>query len=375
MSLLLSLVALLGAAVQAGSDPAQEAIDAGILAGKQGDHRKAIEHFQRARRAAPDSPQVLFYLGVAESKLSGRELRAIAWFGAYLTARPDAPNAEAVRKQIERLQASQQQTLERLIQLAEEAGAALNASGETSLYLCSAAKMWGEAGNVPAALKALDRIRDDYGKKTWKQDALASIADSQAAAGDHAGAKRTADSIQDPKEKAKALVAIALHEAEADGIAAALETAGRIENVELLIDALIGIARVQAARGDRSGAEKSLKRAEELAGKPGTASNGESPVPAARKEILEEAGKRPLKNAAPERLRVTDWTELLDDSDRRNLHSLNLPEFLDLPGHLASLPPSKDLEIAVGTALETAGRVLGGRRRVDACLKRLEPKK
>jgi len=86
------------------SDPAplpleaQAAMRKGILAAKEQEWLIAIQSFEDARRTAPEAPEVLYNLGLAESKISGRELRAIAWFGAYLTAAPDAPNSAAVNE-------------------------------------------------------------------------------------------------------------------------------------------------------------------------------------------------------------------------------------------------------------------------------------
>ena len=63
------------------SPAAQEAINNGIIATKVPDYLLAIKYFEEARKAAPQSPEVFFNLGLAESKIPGRELRAICWFG------------------------------------------------------------------------------------------------------------------------------------------------------------------------------------------------------------------------------------------------------------------------------------------------------
>ena len=76
---------------------AQEALNKGIIAAKVPDYPLAIRYFEEARKLAPAAPVIFMNLGIAESKMPGRELRAIAWFGAYLAAVPDAPNAAAVK--------------------------------------------------------------------------------------------------------------------------------------------------------------------------------------------------------------------------------------------------------------------------------------
>jgi len=77
---------------------AQEAINKGIIAAKNQDYLLSIQYFQAARKIAPDAPEIYYDLGLAESKLPGRQLRAVAWFGAYLAANPTAANAAAMTK-------------------------------------------------------------------------------------------------------------------------------------------------------------------------------------------------------------------------------------------------------------------------------------
>jgi|CXWL01.1.fsa_nt_gi tetratricopeptide (TPR) repeat protein len=79
---------------------AQEALDKGIIAAKVPDYLLAIRYFEEARKLAPAAPVIYLNLGIAESKILSRELRAMAWFGAYLAAYPNAPNAAAVNEQI-----------------------------------------------------------------------------------------------------------------------------------------------------------------------------------------------------------------------------------------------------------------------------------
>src|SRR4029079_3179532 len=81
---------------------ALDAFNKGVIAAKQNkNYPLAISYFQDARRLAPGVPMIYLNLGLAESKIPGRELRAIAWLGAYLEANPNAPNADAVKEQID----------------------------------------------------------------------------------------------------------------------------------------------------------------------------------------------------------------------------------------------------------------------------------
>src|SRR5262245_45266906 len=93
------LITPIAAAVETTSLPpdAQQALHKGLAAAKQQQWDIAIQNFQDARKIAPDAPEIFYDLGLAESKIAGRELRAVAWFGAYLAASPNAANAAAVK--------------------------------------------------------------------------------------------------------------------------------------------------------------------------------------------------------------------------------------------------------------------------------------
>jgi tetratricopeptide (TPR) repeat protein len=94
---------------------AQQAYDKGLLAAQQQDFLLAIRYFEEARKAVPNNANILFNLGLAESKVPGRELRAIAWFGAYLALQPNAPHAAAVKKQINALDVKRESKVKQLI--------------------------------------------------------------------------------------------------------------------------------------------------------------------------------------------------------------------------------------------------------------------
>src|SRR5258708_27678135 len=100
---------------------AQEALNKGIIAAKVPDYLLAIRCFAEARKLAPAAPVIFMNLGIAESKMPGRELRAIAWFGAYLAATPDAPNAAAVKEQISVLEVRNQSNVLRFLKTVQVA--------------------------------------------------------------------------------------------------------------------------------------------------------------------------------------------------------------------------------------------------------------
>jgi hypothetical protein len=102
-------------------------------------------------------------MGLAESKIPGRELRAIAWFGAYLAANPNAPNAAAVKKQISVLEVRSQSNTSRFLKILEDAANQIQKSKvwmEDQWFVLDArrdnllkvAALWQESGDSPKKL-------------------------------------------------------------------------------------------------------------------------------------------------------------------------------------------------------------------------------
>ena len=141
---------------------AQAAVDKGILAAKDAqDYLLAIRYFQAARKIAPGEPDIYYKLGVAESNIPGRELRAICWLEAYLAVDPTVPNAAAVKKQIDVLDVKSQSRLSKLIKPVQDAANKLSDSNDpdSSMYgaksraLIEVAALLAETGDVEGALK------------------------------------------------------------------------------------------------------------------------------------------------------------------------------------------------------------------------------
>jgi hypothetical protein len=128
---------------------------------------------------------VFLNLGLAESRIPGRELRAMAWFGAYLAASPNAPNAAAVRQQIAALDVRNQSNLSRLIKAIEDPPIQTTTPNELMYTveqinlsnLRRIVTIWAKAGDFKAALRTAELIKgDDY----YIHTAQAAIAEAQA---------------------------------------------------------------------------------------------------------------------------------------------------------------------------------------------------
>ena len=191
---------------------AQEALDKGIIAAKVPDYLLAIRFFEEARKAAPQAPVIYLNLGLAESRIPGRELRAIAWFGAYLAAYPDAQNAAAVKEQIAVLDVRNQSNVSRLIKAVQDAASQLPATDyRDGLFFVNGslppvAILWAEAGDIKAALKVAELLED---RNNIKGGAQRDIGKAQAKSGDIVGAQKTADLIQNASYKSEVQAAIA----------------------------------------------------------------------------------------------------------------------------------------------------------------------
>lgn len=185
---------------------AQEAIKKGILATKIPDYLLAIRYFEEARKAAPQSPEVFYNLGLAESKISGRELRASCWFAAYLTVNPDAANASAIKEQINMLLIKNFSNLTRLIKSLQDTYFNLPVLLYDNTEKVSV--LWAFSGDFTNAIKIANTI--DHPQSTFtKNYLLKEIALYQISKGDIEDAKKTMESITDSRFKCEILTTIA----------------------------------------------------------------------------------------------------------------------------------------------------------------------
>ena len=410
MCLVLPFAVLAQTATPATLPPAaQEALNNGILAAKLPDYLLAIRYFEEARKTAPKHPVIYLNLGLAESKISGRELRAIAWFGAYLVAYPGAPNAAAVKEQIAVLKVRNQSNISRFLKTVQDAAGQSSSFNEPSrggttqadLYLYELTTWWLDSGDMAAAIKSANLVRD----ADLKGSVQGRIAIAKAEAGDIAGAQKTADLIQDARSRSLGLIGIAkakikggdfagakntlasalkavdlietdsefrktglairtewlqsqhrtliaAAQAEAGDIAGAQKTTDLIlaQHVYFKSGAQITIAEAQLNARDIAGAEKTLADAQKNAELIDDASWKTS----RQKAIVESQARLGIaKGASPNRqstsdtqptippvVTVSDWLKKLDDDNMNNDCPLSTEPFLDLAGYLKSLPPN-----------------------------------
>lgn len=278
--LILTLLALASGRHAVASTPtplpptAQEALNKGIIAAKVPDYLLATRYFEEARRAAPQAPVIYLNLGLAESRIPGRELRAIAWFGAYLAAYPDAPNAAAVKEQIGVLDVRNRSNVLNLVNSVQDAADKLSRlfpnGPPPDCDGCDppknpnlvVAELWASAGDITAALKLADLIPNARDKSF----AYRHIAGVQAEHGDIAGALKTADLIHDASNRGYTYRSIANAQAKSADFAGALNAAGLIQDGDNnRIYAYREIAIAQAENGEIEGALNTVAAAQKAA--------------------------------------------------------------------------------------------------------------
>lgn len=230
-TLIAALLLLTGGILHAELPPeAQTAVKKGLLAANRQDFPLAAMFFAEARELAPEAPELLYNLGLAESKIPGRELRAIVWFGAYLAANPGAPNAAAVKDQMDQLDATSQVNISRLLKAVADAANIVpepdrsKPPGLVGSYaqggsLQDAAILLVRNGNAGDALQLVAAIKETY----WRSRGQGNIGLALSKAGDTRGAGKCYSLAM--KTDSGPSYDLANTQARAGEIAAALKTA------------------------------------------------------------------------------------------------------------------------------------------------------
>jgi tetratricopeptide (TPR) repeat protein len=135
---------------------AQDLFDKGLIAARIPDYLQAINYFEQARAVVPLAPEILYNLGLAESKIPGRELRAICWFAAYLDTSPTPANAPAVKQEIDELDVRSHSNLSRIIRSLQEIVNKIPLAGNREAPLQEVALLWLEVGDMSNARLIID---------------------------------------------------------------------------------------------------------------------------------------------------------------------------------------------------------------------------
>lgn len=333
---------------------AQEALDRGIAAASSYDYQLAIRHFNEARELAPGVAIVYLNLGVAESLLPGRYLRAVAWFGAYLTAYPDAPNAASVAEEIAILERANRADIARLIAGVKDAIDQLPLSAQGGM-LEKLAGLYASAGDSDGASRVVGRFLNDSDRARVRADIAAAEATARTAtartqlhAGDVAAARETLSAtvpivklIEIDAHQIDAALALAVAQTTAGDIAGARDAFAIADDAaERNTDPYdrsrhlteIGAARFKA--GDVSGGRATFERARAAAAQISTASQRD----------------RRLSSLVIRRAEVGDLS-----GARKTVEGLDPPAYAEWSAIAEAEARTGDLAAAVKTTARLAG--------------------
>ncbi len=202
---------------------ARAEIDRGVAATQRKDFASAIEHFQRAREDAPYAAEPLLDLALACDGAGGREVPAMLWYHAYLSANPDAADAPYARAKIAELTARAQANVRRL---RIEALVGLQAAVAQAMGAAKAPLLWSLARaqvalDDPGGARATQTLMTDK----WRRDStLDAIARWLSRHGDYAGALATAGAMEDKGLMRWVVCDVASRQAKAGAVDAALAT-------------------------------------------------------------------------------------------------------------------------------------------------------
>jgi len=188
------------------SPEAQRAIQWGKEAAQNKNYELALTFFEMAQKEAPNAPEIYGYLGLTESKIGGRELRAIAWYGAYLAANPRAGNAAAVNNAIAELMKASENNISLLMKTWEAASEDMPDSADRGPHTDGFRRdFWREqVGEWYASYGSIEdarRIAKSIPNPQMADGVWAGILSAQLRAGDKGSAKRTLKLIHDATRK------------------------------------------------------------------------------------------------------------------------------------------------------------------------------
>jgi tetratricopeptide (TPR) repeat protein len=202
----------------------------GTAAARQQDWLPALRAFEQAYKLGPTPPAapLLFNLGFTESRLPGRELRAIAWFRLYLHDVPSAANAGAVRQELAGLRVRVEATLDALAAKMRELAAQFPAEQQRQRACGFLALTQARAGHFREA-RATAESGDCAGRVNPNVivSLLKQIADCQSRAGDFEGAFQTLRDVKHFVDRWAALETLIEAEAEAGECTLAKATVNR----------------------------------------------------------------------------------------------------------------------------------------------------
>jgi tetratricopeptide (TPR) repeat protein len=189
-----------------GVQPGEETVlfNQGMNAAKGLFYREASQYFEKAftnSKTVIYPGLSMFNAGIADSKMPGRELRAIAWFGGFMTSE-FVVNTSYFKSQIELLRDRNHRTVISMLKKIQDV--ALRFSGyEREMFMGQVAALWMQIGDPQSAKRALDLIPNAA------PDYTQSLLELYINNGDLLTAEKITDTIRDEKYRKLALIKLA----------------------------------------------------------------------------------------------------------------------------------------------------------------------
>jgi tetratricopeptide (TPR) repeat protein len=196
-----TIIVLFAAPAGFGADPTTvRAMEKGLAAAKIKDYALAIRYFQEARRTSPYAPEILYNIGLAESRMQGRQFSAMTWFKAFLAASPNSPKVAQVRSLYKEMEVSTESDVRKLINLRRDVASRLPENERSTA-------LWIVAGYQARTGEFVTAAQTASGSGIRRGIAFRDIADYQAQSGDFSGALRSASMAEEARGCAYSAVA------------------------------------------------------------------------------------------------------------------------------------------------------------------------
>jgi len=339
-AVLIAVVIFAGLLPQVRAEQAPEVkqlVEKGLAATKQEHWDEAIKCFNEARSRSPLDPSLVFNLALACDRSRGREMAAINCYLAYIALRPEAQNADQVKKRVAELEAKVETDARMLIkksqELNEQMGDKQNCSHSTlctaqleqgdidaalktaetnpEVYYTSKMNPYGDvacalakAGRDPEAYQLKERLvreAPDSDKQAVSDKILGKIVEGKAARGDFAGALQDTLGITED-QRFYSYGWISMRQVFAGDLPGALKSALLGSDPPFRAKSLLQVATKQAEAGDNVGALKTIAFAEEALSQISAGNRSLTDVNRDMAQAYAAAGKIPEAIKAMERI-------------------------------------------------------------------------
>jgi hypothetical protein len=155
---------------------ARLAFDKGLLAYRDRKWDTAIYYLEQARQAAPFAPAPLYWLGLAEGRIDGRELRAICWLESFLALAPQHAKADELQQGINALEVKAVVRIRGLIDSLHEIAINMTSEDEARREIADLDRLMSWLREVPGEPPRLKAEQVSPAAARWIVQTWASIA-------------------------------------------------------------------------------------------------------------------------------------------------------------------------------------------------------